>query len=69
MSPFLTLAYLYEQSRNSTYRPWLESWADWAMYELPRTQLGGMQHVTYLNLHEDQLWDDTLMMTALPLAK
>jgi unsaturated rhamnogalacturonyl hydrolase len=69
MAPFLTLASMYEAAPNPRHLPWLESWAEWAMRELPRTKLGGMQHVTYLNEHRNQLWDDTLMMTALPLAK
>ena len=34
MSPFLTLAYLYEKTADATYLPWLESWAEWAMYDL-----------------------------------
>ncbi|KAI1379716.1 glycosyl hydrolase [Hypoxylon crocopeplum] len=28
-----------------------------------------MQHITYVKTNDEQLWDDTLMMTALPLAK
>lgn len=28
-----------------------------------------MQHITYLEENDQQLWDDTLMMTVLPLAK
>jgi len=43
MAPFLTLAYVYEKTRNPSYLPWLESWAHWAMYELPRTKYGGMR--------------------------
>ena len=39
------------------------------MYDLPRTPFGGMQHITYLETNKDELWDDTLMMTVLPLAK
>ncbi|KAK5446656.1 hypothetical protein LTS15_009588 [Exophiala xenobiotica] len=39
------------------------------MYELPRTTFGGMQHITYLEENHNQLWDDTPMMTVLPLAK
>lgn len=66
---FLTLAYVYEKTGNVTYLPWLDAWAEWAMHELPRTRYGGMQHVTYLSDHHQQLWDDTLMMTVLPLAK
>lgn len=69
MSVFLTLAYVYEETGNKTYLPWLESWAEWAMYELPRTRHGGMQHITYSHEHRGQLWDDTLVMTVLPLAK
>lgn len=68
-SSMLTLAYVYEKSGNQTYLPWLESWADWAMYELPRTKYGGMSHQTYNSLNSQELWDDTLMMTVLPLAK
>lgn len=69
MSPMLTLAYLYEETRERSYLPWLDSWAEWAMYELPRTKYGGFQHMTYLEYNEDELWDDTLMMTVMPLAK
>ncbi|KAL4966592.1 glycoside hydrolase family 88/105 protein [Aspergillus stella-maris] len=71
MAVFLTAAYVYEKTGNSIYRPWLENWAEWAMYELPRTPGGGMAHITYLseNAHHWQLWDDTLMMTVMPLAK
>lgn len=69
MSPFLTLAYLYERSGEQSYLPWLDSWAEWAMHELPRTKFGGFQHMTYLEYNQDELWDDTLMMTVMPLAK
>ncbi|CAM1510712.1 Fc.00g010470.m01.CDS01 [Cosmosporella sp. VM-42] len=69
MSVFLTLAYVYEKTRNPIYLPWLESWAEWAYYDLPRTKYGGMQHITYIEANKDELWDDTLMMTVLPLAK
>lgn len=69
MAVFLTLACLYEKTRNEAYRPWIETWAQWAMYDLPRTKSGGMQHATYLTENHQQLWDDTLMMTVLPLAK
>jgi unsaturated rhamnogalacturonyl hydrolase len=69
VAPMLTLACLYEKTGNQTYLPWLESWADWAMYGLPRTKYGGMSHMTYNSLNSQELWDDTLMMTVLPLAK
>lgn len=69
MAVFLTLAYVYEKTGNITYLPWLDAWAEWAMHELPRTRYGGMQHSTYLDENYLQLWDDTLMMTVMPLAK
>ncbi|MGP3593339.1 beta-galactosidase BglB [Vagococcus sp. WN89Y] len=69
MAPFLTLAYRYEETGNPTYLPWLESWAEWAMYQMPRTEHGGMQHITLAEENHQQMWDDTLMMTVLPLAK
>ena len=69
MAVFLTLAFVYEKTKNPVYLPWLESWAEWAYYDLPRTKYGGMQHITYIEANEQELWDDTLMMTVLPLAK
>lgn len=69
MAVFLTLACVYEQTKNPSYLPWLDAWGEWAYRDLERTRFGGMQHVTYVSLHEQQLWDDTLMMTVLPLAK
>jgi len=69
MAVFLTLAYVYEESGNRSYLPWLESWAEWTMHDLPRTPYGGFQHITYLEENKDELWDDTLMMTVMPLAK
>jgi unsaturated rhamnogalacturonyl hydrolase len=69
MAVFLTLACVYEQTHNQTYLPWLDAWAEWAYHDLERTPYGGMQHVTFLGPNTGQLWDDTLMMTVLPLAK
>lgn len=69
MAVFLTLSYLYDETGDRSYIPWLDSWAEWAMYDLPRTSFGGFQHMTYLEWNGNQLWDDTLMMTVMPLAK
>ncbi|RDB22837.1 Unsaturated rhamnogalacturonyl hydrolase YesR [Hypsizygus marmoreus] len=68
MSPLLTAAYLHE-AKYQNYLVHLDSWAEWAMYKMPRTEEGGLQHITYLVTNYQQLWDDTLMMTVLPLAK
>lgn len=69
MAPFLTLAFLYEDTKNKTYLPHLEEWAEWVMNDMPRTCEDGLQHMTYGPENKNQLWDDTLMMTVLPLAK
>ncbi|KAL2212866.1 glycosyl hydrolase [Sarocladium strictum] len=69
MAVFLTLAFVYEKTRNPTYLPWLDAWAEWAYHDLPRTKFDGMEHVTYVSRNEGELWDDTLMMTVMPLAK
>ncbi|CAE6444105.1 unnamed protein product [Rhizoctonia solani] len=68
MAPFLTAAYLHERG-HAQYSAYLDSWAEWVMYTMPRTEEGGLQHMTYVDEHFGQLWDDTLMMSVLPLAK
>ena len=67
--PLLTLASRYEETRNPAWRPILERWAEWVMYDMPRTRQGGLQHVVIHKENNQQLWDDTLMMTVMPLAK
>ncbi|HZK28283.1 MAG TPA: glycoside hydrolase family 88 protein [Thermoclostridium sp.] len=67
--PALTMTCLYEETKNEKYLPHINMWADWVMNEMPRTQYGGMQHMTVLNRHYEQLWDDTLFMTVLFLLK
>ncbi|MFE8145716.1 glycoside hydrolase family 88 protein [Brenneria goodwinii] len=67
--PFLTLAYRYEETHDARWLPYLERWAEWVMYEMPRTQKQGLQHIVYNNENTEQMWDDTLMMSVLPLAK
>ncbi len=69
MAPFLTLACRYEETGDRTMVPWLDTWAEWAMRDMPRTPHGGMQHVTLAEENHHQMWDDTLMMTVLPLTK
>lgn len=71
MAALLSLACVYELDPTShpEYKEWLIEWAEWVMNELPKTEEGGFQHITYDNENKGQLWDDTLMMTILPLAK
>lgn len=68
MSPFLTAAHLQAQGL-SNYTSELEEWSGWVMSQMPRTIEDGFQHITYSHTNYQQLWDDTLMMTVLPLTK
>jgi unsaturated rhamnogalacturonyl hydrolase len=69
VAPMLGLVCLYEETKNEAYLPYIEEWISWVMNEMPRTQYGGMQHMTVFNKHYQQLWDDTLFMTVLFIAK
>lgn len=69
VSPFLTLANLYEHTGDETYIPYLDTWAEWLMDGLPRTEEGGFQHIVFNDENPQELWDDTLMMSVLPLAR
>jgi len=69
VAPFLTLAYLYERTGDRRYLPYLDVWGEWVYNELPRTEEGGFQHIVYNSVNHQQMWDDTLMMSVLPLAK
>jgi unsaturated rhamnogalacturonyl hydrolase len=69
VAPFLTLACLHERTPKESWIPYLEEWAEWVMYEMPRVQEGGLQHIVYNSVNHNQMWDDTLMMSVLPLAK
>ena len=67
-APMLAMTMLYEETKDETYRPLIEDWANWVMTGLPRTEEGGFQHITTHDVNEQQLWDDTLFMTVLFLA-
>lgn len=71
MAPFITLAYLYEYEPDPRYIPYLDVWAEWLMAAdgLPKTEEGGFQHIVYNDVNPGEMWDDTLMMSVLPLAK
>jgi len=71
MAVFLPLAYVIERFPQTSHKyiPYVDAWAEWAMYDLQKTKCGGFQHATYLTDNNEQMWDDTLMMTVMPLAK
>ncbi|MCQ2006132.1 glycoside hydrolase family 105 protein [Rhizobium sp. NRK18] len=69
VAPFLTLAHLYEKTPDPRWFVYLDTWAEWVMHEMPRTRHGGLQHIVYNSVNDQQMWDDSLMMCVLPLAK
>ena len=66
-APLLTLSYLYRGEPK--YKAILLEWAQWLMTELPRTEEGGFVHMVSGHTCYDQLWDDTLFMCVLFLAR
>ena len=68
-APLLTLAHLVEDGEHPQYLKVCSDWAHWIMEEMPRTREGGLQHITTHDTNSQQLWDDTLFMTVLFLAK
>lgn len=69
VAPLLALTYLYEDDPRPQWKAVMEDWVDWVMHDMPRTNYGGFQHMTVLEYNEQQLWDDTLFMTVLFLAR
>lgn len=69
MCPMLTLACLYEETKNEKYLPYLNEWADFALNGMTRTKEGGIQHKCTGCENKEQLWDDTLYMTVMFMAK
>jgi unsaturated rhamnogalacturonyl hydrolase len=69
MAPMLTLAHVYEVTKEQRYLVRCLEWAEWVMNEMPRTEEGGLQHIVTGHENPQQLWDDTLYMTVLFLAK
>lgn len=68
-APMLTLAFLYEKSKRRDYLELIKEWCEWIMSSMPRTKHGGLQHIVSGMANDGQLWDDTLFMTVLFLAK
>lgn len=64
-APMLGMVLLYEKTRDERYLKLITDWAQWVMHVMPRTQEGGLQHITTHDENPEQLWDDTLFMTVL----
>ncbi len=68
-APMLTLTYVYEYTKEERYKDLCIEWAEWLMNGLPKTKEGGFQHLTSDTLNDQELWDDTLFMAVLFLAR
>lgn len=68
-APMITLAILAEKYQRSDWKSVISDWADYLIHSLPRVYQSGFQHVVKERMNEGQLWDDTLFMTGLFLAK
>lgn len=69
MCPMLTLSYIYEYTGEKKYLDLCTEWVEWIMNDMPRTEEKGLQHIVSGEMNEQQLWDDTLFMTVLFLAR
>ena len=67
--PLLTMAFLNEKRPRYEYRAIMNEWAEWIMHDMKRTEEGGIQHEHAELENDQQLWDDTLIMTCLFLTK
>ena len=68
MTPMLPLSFLAEHLGRQDYLKVCTQWADWIMTDFPRTEEGGLQHITSDSVNKGELWDDTMFMTVLFLA-
>ncbi|HOA79376.1 MAG TPA: glycoside hydrolase family 88 protein [Bacilli bacterium] len=69
MAPMLALCFLNQELKRGEYDAILREWAEFLYRDLPRTANGLFQHTTSESDNENQLWDDTLFMSVLFLAK
>jgi unsaturated rhamnogalacturonyl hydrolase len=68
-APMLALSMLWTETRDPRWQPALDDWATRLMREAPRTEEGGLQHDVSDRLNPGELWDDTLFMAGLFLAR
>lgn len=69
VAPFLTLAFLDEKRPDPKRESIMREWAGWIMHGMDRTEEDGIQHKHAELVNHGDLWDDTLFMTCLFLAK
>lgn len=69
VAPLMAMACVHEIRPNKQYEAIMTEWAEWIMNEMKRTKEGGIQHCHAELENNQELWDDTLFMTVLFLAK
>lgn len=69
IAPYLAMAFLGEYLKEDKYIEPCRKAAEWIMSSAPRTEEGGLQHITSDSQNESELWDDTLFMAVLFLAQ
>lgn len=69
MAPMLTLLNLAVVTKNQKYLEITKEWAKWLYTQMPRTDCGAFCHLTCEASNTDELWDDTLFMSVLFLAR
>ena len=67
-APFLAMSYVGEHLHSERYLGPCRESARQIMERFPRTEEGGLQHMTSDTLNDQELWDDTLFMSVLFLA-
>ena len=68
-APMLTLVEVALATGETAWLDRCRDWAEWILRDFPRTTAGGFQHVVSGQDNPEQLWDDTLFMTVLFLAR
>ncbi len=68
-APLLALAGLIDHVHRPEWEVLVQDWAAWLVDGLARTEDQGFQHVVKERMNDGELWDDTLFMTCLFLAK
>ena len=69
VAPLLPMAFLHEIRPRPVYESIMREWSEWIMHDMKRTQEGGIQHRHAELENNEELWDDTLLMTVLFLTK
>lgn len=64
-SPMLVLCLLCKEKPNKEWHKIIVEWANYLLFNAPKTKEGGLQHTVKERNNDGQLWDDTLFMAVL----